>query len=222
MRSCCRALLGALEVGDVEGHAVDKPRRSIGSAHHAGIAVEPDDAAVARHDAVGGAQRLAGEKHARRLPCSSAACRRDECGIPADRIFEPLFARVAEGGLDLRADIGLADAAIEIGHENDGWNLFEQRAILCFEIRRCVFGEEGSPEVAMMNPSMRQTRWPIEEQRFGFAQIGQSRDIFPIPARGRVRAIIPFGLCEQSPFVHSGCQANQSSYAWMCIPFIER
>ena len=55
--------------------------------------------------------------------------------VPADRIFEPLFAGVAQCRFDLRADVCLADAAIEISHEDDGRNLLQQRAILGLEIR---------------------------------------------------------------------------------------
>src|SRR3984957_3260216 len=49
-------LFDALEIGDVEGDPVNAPGASVFQAHHAGVAMEPDDAAIARDHAIGGAQ----------------------------------------------------------------------------------------------------------------------------------------------------------------------
>ena len=80
--------------------------------------------------------------------------------VPAHRIFEPLFARVAECGFDFGADIGLADAAIEIGHEDDGRDLLQQRAVAGFEIRSLRFiGRRKMRRMA--RPSALRIRRPI-------------------------------------------------------------
>ena len=56
--------------------------------------------------------------------------------IPAHRVFQPFFLRKAERRFDLRAHIGFADPSVEIGHENDGGNLFQESTVLGFEVRR--------------------------------------------------------------------------------------
>src|ERR1700679_1465455 len=58
-------LFDALEIGDVEGNTVNAPRASVFQTHHAGVAMEPDDAAIARDHAIGGTQGLPGEEHLR-------------------------------------------------------------------------------------------------------------------------------------------------------------
>ena len=48
---------------------------------------------------------------------------------PADGVVEPFGLREAEHGLDLRADVSLADALIEEGHEDDRRNLLDEDAV---------------------------------------------------------------------------------------------
>ena len=55
--------------------------------------------------------------------------------IPADRIFEPLLLREAQRGFDLRADVGFADAFVQIRHEHDGGNLLDERAVAGIDVR---------------------------------------------------------------------------------------
>src|ERR1700722_12984605 len=114
---------------------MDKPRLTIRMPHHLGIAVEPDGPAIPCDHTIGGAQRLAGEKHLGGFQTPAPLILRMDVLIPANRIFQPFFARITERCLDLGAYIGLTDAAIEISHEHDRWNLLEQRAILRLEIR---------------------------------------------------------------------------------------
>ena len=127
--------LGVLQIRDVKGYAVYEPGRAIDVAHHAGIAVEPDNSAVTRHDAVGRAKRLAREKHAGSFNAPALFVVRMNAVVPANRIFEPLFARVAKRRFDLRTDVCLTDTAIEVSHEDDRRNLLEERAILRLQIR---------------------------------------------------------------------------------------
>ena len=54
--------------------------------------------------------------------------------VPANRVFQPLLLRKTQRGFNLRADVGLADSAIEVRHEDDRGNLFHQGAISGFEI----------------------------------------------------------------------------------------
>src|SRR5580658_1425545 len=112
-------LFDALEIGDVKGYTVNTPGASVFQAHHAGVAMEPDDASIARDHAIGGAQGLAGEEHLRRFEAPTLLVIGMNALIPADWIFQPFFARISESGFDLRAHIGLADTPVEIGHEDN-------------------------------------------------------------------------------------------------------
>ena len=167
---------------------MDEPGRSIRMAHHAGVAVEPDRRAVARNDAVRRAQRLAGEEHACCFNAPALLVVGMDAVVPADGIFKPLFARVAERGLNFRAHVGLADAAIEIGHENDRRNLLEQRAILGLEIRsvgfcsRELFGVPGRCSIRR-SQTRRPTRAEALRLRRDPASLGRS-PIRPRAAEG--------------------------------------
>ena len=55
--------------------------------------------------------------------------------IPADRVFKPLLAGVSQRGFDFGADVCLTDSAVDVGHENDGGNLFKEGTIFGLETR---------------------------------------------------------------------------------------
>src|SRR6185295_9975059 len=57
-----QSLLSALKVGNVEPNAMDEPGLAVGLANHLGFAMKPDHAAVARHHAIGGSQRVSRKK----------------------------------------------------------------------------------------------------------------------------------------------------------------
>ena len=156
--------LGVLQIGDVEGNAVDEPGRSVGVAHHTGIAVEPDHAAVPCNHAVGGAKRLAREKHTGRFNAPALLVVGMNSVIPADRIFEPLFARVAERCFDLRADVCLADATIEIRHEDDGWNLLQKRSITALRDSTGAHLQLVGYDRLPLHRSMKQIHWPAQAE----------------------------------------------------------
>ena len=106
--------------------------------------------------------------------------------VPAHRIFQPLFPREAQRRFDLRADVRLADTAVEIGHEDDGGNLLEQRAVFGFKVRR------GRP---------RQGRLTAPESAAGFS-VWIAEDARQAPA-GLPRASCSIRPALQSP-PHSG------------------
>src|SRR5271154_7377546 len=112
-------LLDALEIRDVEGNTVNTPRASVFQAHHAGVAMEPDNAAIARDDAICGAKGLAGEEHLGGFEAPTLLVIGMNVLIPADWIFQPFFARISESGFNLRAHIRLADTPVEISHEDN-------------------------------------------------------------------------------------------------------
>ena len=97
---------------------MNKPGLAILAANHLGFAMKPDHAAVARQHPVGRPQRLAGKKHLGGFRAPALLVVGMNLLIPAHRIFQPFFLREAQRRFDLRADIGFADAAIEIGHED--------------------------------------------------------------------------------------------------------
>src|ERR1700685_653311 len=120
---------GPLQFGDVERGAGNEPRPAILAANHLGFAVKPDGAPIPRHHSICRAQRSAREKHLRRLDAPALLVVGMNLLIPADGIFQPLFLREAERGLNLRTDIRLADSTIQVGHENNRGNLFDQGTI---------------------------------------------------------------------------------------------
>ena len=103
-------------------------------ANHLGFAMKPDHPAVARHHAIGRAQRTAGKKHLGRFDAPALLVVGMDVAVPAHRIFQPFFLRKTQRRFDLRADVGFADSPIQIGHEHHGGNLFHQGAISGFQI----------------------------------------------------------------------------------------
>ena len=140
LRSCLQRLFRLLQIGDVESHAVNEPGPAIFPADHLGFAVKPDDSPVPRKHAIGRPQRFARKKQLCRFDAPPLLVVRMDLLVPADRIFQPLLLREAEDRLDLRAHVGFADALVQVGHEDDGGNLLDQGAVLCFQI-----GEQEFP-----------------------------------------------------------------------------
>ena len=58
---------------------------------------------------------------------------------PADRIFQPLLLPETEAGFNLRTNIGFADSAVQISHENHRRNLFKQGPVFCFHVGKLGF-----------------------------------------------------------------------------------
>ena len=139
--------------------------------------------------------------------------------IPADRIFEPLLAGVPKRGLDLRADVGLADAAIEIGHEDDGRNLLQQRAILGLEIRSvCVSGQCGAVQRQRLKSCRRAAEHAgqLQQECFSFAQLRQRRKIVELRLAQRL-AHFPFGLCRECHRSLHPVPHPSGSFTWMSV-----
>src|SRR5580704_938899 len=97
--------------------------------------MKPKDAAIAGNHTIRGTQRVAGKKHLCRFYAPAALVVRMDVSIPADWILQPLFLRKTQRGFNLRTDVRLADAPIEIRHEHHGRNLFDQGAISGFQVR---------------------------------------------------------------------------------------
>src|SRR5215469_3259863 len=121
--------LGLLEVGNVEGNAMDEPRSAVGTADHSGFALEPDHPAVASHDTVGRSQGLAGKKHFGSFHAPAIFVIGMDLLVPEHRIFQPFRLGEPQCRFDLRTHIGLANTTIEVGHEHDCWKLFHQRPV---------------------------------------------------------------------------------------------
>ena len=96
--------------------------------------MKPDDPAIACHHAIRRTQRVAGKKHLGRFGAPALLVVGMDMAVPADRIFQPLFLGETQRGFNLRADVGLADAAIEIRHEDYRRDLLDQGAISGFKI----------------------------------------------------------------------------------------
>ena len=54
--------------------------------------------------------------------------------IPTDGIFQPFVARESQCHFNVRADIRLTDALIEVGDEDNGGKLLDQRAVSGFGV----------------------------------------------------------------------------------------
>src|SRR5579859_7721398 len=96
--------------------------------------MKPEHAAISRQDTIGRTQRLSSKKHLGRFDAPAFLVVSVNLVVPANRIFQPLFLRETESGLDLGADVSLADTAIEICHENNSGDLLYQRAVSGFKV----------------------------------------------------------------------------------------
>jgi len=126
--------LGFLEFGNIDGCTMNEPGRAIVALDHLGFALKPDHATVARQHSIDRTQRLAGQKNTGRFHAPTIFVVGVNLLIPTHRIVEPLFLFETERRLDLRADVSLALAAVEVGHENHGWYLLNQGAVLGLEL----------------------------------------------------------------------------------------
>src|ERR1700733_3310155 len=108
---------------------MNAPGTAIFQAHHSGIAMEPDNAAIPRDHPIGGAEWFAGEKHLRSFQAPACFVIRVNALIPANRILEPFFSRISQGGFDLRAYTRLADTPVERSHEHNCRYLLQQSAV---------------------------------------------------------------------------------------------
>ena len=106
-------LLGLLPRRDVEGDPLEVEGLALLVAHHLGLAVDPDDAAVAGQEAVLGAEMPARGAGLRELGVPSDAVVRVELPIPQDRVLQPFLLGEAQQRLDLRADVELVVPALE-------------------------------------------------------------------------------------------------------------
>jgi hypothetical protein len=62
--------------------------------------------------------------------------------VPADRILQPFVSRESQRYFNVRADVGLPDALVEVGDEDDGGELFNEGAVSGFGVGR-GFGWRG-------------------------------------------------------------------------------
>src|ERR1700691_6021959 len=108
---------------------MNTPRVTVFPAHHSGVAMEPDHAAITRNHAIGGSQRLAGEEHLGSFQAPALLVIGVNVLIPANWIFQPFFSRISEGGFNLRAHIGLADTPVELSHEDSRRYLLQQSTV---------------------------------------------------------------------------------------------
>ena len=104
--------------------------------------------AVAGEHAVGGPERLAGQEHLRRLDAPAELILGMDVVVPADRILQPFGLGEAHDLLDARAHVGLADAAIEIGHEDDGRHLLHQGPVLGLQVGQRRIDRRGAAVAA--------------------------------------------------------------------------
>ncbi len=154
--------LGALQLRDVEGDAVDEPGAAVVVHHHFGFALKPDHVPVARDHAIAGADRFAGEKHFGGFHRPAVLIVGMDLLIPADGIFQPFVARESERDFNVRTDVRLPDALIQIGGKNHGGDLLHQRAVSGFYVGRDLQGARSSGRISIDRNSTSQ----LGEQRF--------------------------------------------------------
>ena len=115
---------------------MNTPRAAIFPAHHSGVAMKPDNAAIARNHSICGSQRLAREEHLGSFQAPALLVIGVNVLIPANRIFQPFFSRISEGRFDLRAHIRLADTPVEISHEDNRRYLLQQSTVFGLKVWR--------------------------------------------------------------------------------------
>ncbi len=135
--------LGVFAFGDVEGDSLQKNRPAHFVPNHLGLAMHPNHTAVAGQKTVLGSERRSSGTGPRELGMPAQLIVRVQLAVPQHGIFQPLFLGETEQPLDLWADVKFIDSFIERGHEGDGRELLDQRAIarLGFEqlgLRRVV------------------------------------------------------------------------------------
>src|ERR1700733_3201590 len=175
-------LFDAFEIGDVEGDTVNTPGASVLQAHHAGVAMEPDDAAIARNYAICGAQGLAGEEHLGRFEAPTLLVIGMNALIPADWILQPFFSGISERCFNLRAHIGLADTPVEIGHEDNRGYLLQQSAVFRLRVGGSHLRGHSGPALSELIENREEStqRWvgkyfcEIEQDGFRFSDIWQA------------------------------------------------
>ena len=121
--------LGVLALGDVEGDPLEEDGPTLRVADDLCLAVDPDDLAVTREEAVLGAEVLAGRAGHRELGVPAVLVVGVELAIPEDGVFQPLLLGEPEHGLDLRRDVKLVGPFVERGHEGDGRELLDERPV---------------------------------------------------------------------------------------------
>src|SRR5439155_26691767 len=101
-------------------------RATIRVADDLGLAEHPDHAAIAGQKAIHGAKWLGGGAGPGKFEVPAFAIFRMQLSMPKYRIIQPFLLRESKQVHDLRADVKLADAAVQGSHERDGRNLLDQ------------------------------------------------------------------------------------------------
>ena len=156
-----QCFFGSLQVGDIEPDPVNEPRPAIVAPDHLGLTMEPDHATIARKHPVCRAQRFARQKQVGCFHAPAQFVVGMNLRIPAHRILKPLFLRETERCLYLRTNVGFADCLVEISHEHDGRNLFDQRAVFCLQ------AGQRRPTVCWPLGAIRADQAGIFEENFG-------------------------------------------------------
>ena len=154
----CERLLRLLELRDVEPDAMDEPGTPVVAPHHLHLALEPDEVAIAGEHPVGRPERAPGQEHLRGLDAPAALIVRMDVVVPADRILQPFRLGEPHDLLDARAHVSLADAAIEIRHEDHRGHLLDEGAVLGLDVGQWRVGGRCRPSPG--SASSRRTRRP--------------------------------------------------------------
>src|SRR6478609_3106268 len=121
--SLTEAIFGVLDVGDVEGDALNEQRATVFVTHDTGLPVDPDRAPIAREEPAIRPKRAAYGAAARKLGVPAALVFGVHAVKPEHRIVEPLLLGVTEQGLNLWTNVELVFAVLERGHEGHRWDL---------------------------------------------------------------------------------------------------
>ena len=121
---------------------MDKPRAAIVVQHHLRFALKPDYVPIARQHAIAGPNGFAGEEHLGCLHGPAVLVIRMDLLIPTNGILQPFVAGESQRDFNVRTDVGLPYALIQVGSEDHGRNLLHQRSVSGFDVRR-GFGTRG-------------------------------------------------------------------------------
>jgi hypothetical protein len=106
-----------------------KPWLPIFTANQLCFAVKPDHPSIASENAVHRFERRSLQEHLGGFNAPPISIFRVNLVVPANRIVQPFLTRESKYLFDLRADISLTDASIQIGHKDHGGDLLHKHAV---------------------------------------------------------------------------------------------
>ena len=178
-------LLGQLALGDVDEEPLDPEGCPALVPHEDRLVQHPDDPTVGCDVAILGAEGLPVSRRrsaSARTPSRTSGC---TASFREGRPLDPLVGRVAEQGLDLRADVDVPHGLVcraDVGHQR---KVLDQRAVA--ELRLAQGGLRAPALLQLLLRRAVQTR-ALERERGEVCESGEQRDLRS--AEGLARVVV--------------------------------